>query len=149
MHAQEISASRFVELCLGIVMSEIKILLHTHTHTLLFQNFTNRFFFITKITDAVAQCPYFFILAVPNQFRYPVWGQEPGSLVRRHRRFLTHKRIFGPSYYFTVGTNGNAMRCYISFQLAYRPTIHIPVVGIISPVEFAKSVSYGKIVTSA
>ena len=32
MHAQEILASRFVELCLGIVMSEIKILLHTHTH---------------------------------------------------------------------------------------------------------------------
>jgi len=31
MHAQEISASRFVELCLGVVLSEIIILLHTHT----------------------------------------------------------------------------------------------------------------------
>jgi len=66
----------------------------------------------------VSQCPYFFILAVPNQFRYPVWGQEPGSLMRRHRRLLTHERIFAPSYYFTVGTNGNAVRCYILFQLA-------------------------------
>jgi hypothetical protein len=33
MYAQEISASRFVELCLGVVESEIIILLHTHTHT--------------------------------------------------------------------------------------------------------------------
>jgi len=33
MYAQEISASRFVELCLGLVVSEIIILLHAHTHT--------------------------------------------------------------------------------------------------------------------
>jgi len=26
--------------------------------------------------DAVGQCPYFFILTVPNQFRYPVWGRR-------------------------------------------------------------------------
>jgi len=31
MHAQEISASRFVELCLVLVVSEKIILLHTHT----------------------------------------------------------------------------------------------------------------------
>ena len=36
-----------------------------------------------KKNDAVAQCPYFFTLV---QFRYPVWGQEPGSLTHRHCR---------------------------------------------------------------
>jgi len=33
MYAQEISASRFVELCLAVVVSEIIILLRAHTHT--------------------------------------------------------------------------------------------------------------------
>jgi hypothetical protein len=33
MYAQEISASSFVELCLGVLESEIIILLHAHTHT--------------------------------------------------------------------------------------------------------------------
>jgi len=47
-----------------------------------------------------------------NHFRYPVWGQEPGSLAHRHRRLLTQKRIFSPAYYFTVGTN-NTVKCYI------------------------------------
>jgi len=42
MYAQEISASRFVELCLGVVLSEKIILLHTHT--IFPQNFTNNFF---------------------------------------------------------------------------------------------------------
>jgi hypothetical protein len=41
----------------------------------------------------VSRFTYFFILAVPNQFRYPVWGQEAGSLTHRHRRLLTQKRI--------------------------------------------------------
>jgi len=45
MYAQEMSASRFVELCLGMVLSEITILLHTHT--ILSQNFTNSFFLHT------------------------------------------------------------------------------------------------------
>jgi hypothetical protein len=33
MYGQEISVSNFMELCLGLVVSEIKILLHAHTHT--------------------------------------------------------------------------------------------------------------------
>jgi hypothetical protein len=33
MYGQEISASRFVELCFEMVVSEIIILLHAHTHT--------------------------------------------------------------------------------------------------------------------
>jgi hypothetical protein len=33
MYGQEISASRFVELYLGLVVSEIIILLHAHTRT--------------------------------------------------------------------------------------------------------------------
>ena len=68
--------------------------------------------------------PLFFILTVPNQFRYPVCGQEPGSLMHRHRRLLTQKRIFSLAYYFTVGRSGNAVKCY---QLVYRPTIYTPV----------------------
>jgi len=51
-----------------------------------------------------------------------------------------------PAYYFTVGTSGNAMKCYIisaSLRLDYLHTsLFIPIyqtaVGIISPVEFAK-----------
>jgi len=68
---------------------------------------------LPKLKVAVAQCPNFFILAVPNQFRYSVWGQEHGFLMRRHRRMLTQKRIFSLAYYFTVGTSGNAVKCYI------------------------------------
>jgi hypothetical protein len=160
MCAQEISATRFVDLCLGLVVSEIIILLHTHTHMPYFfktslTNFistphtvhtrhsncvavTNRdwpnfvwccfslptctiissvsltmrnqkslYMIFAEITDAVARSPYFFILAVPNQFRYLVWGQQPGSLMHRHSRMLTQKRIFGLAYYFTVETSGN------------------------------------------
>jgi len=77
-----------------------------------------------EITDAVARSPYFFILAVPNQVRYPVWGQEPGSLTHKHSRLLTQKRIFSLPYYFTVGTSGYTVKCY---QLVYRPTIYTPV----------------------
>jgi hypothetical protein len=48
MYAQEISASRFVELCLGVVLSETSsyfthIHTHTHTHIILSQHFSNNF----------------------------------------------------------------------------------------------------------
>ena len=56
--------------------------------------------------------PYLFILAVTNQFRYPFWGQEPGSLTHRYSSLLTQKRIFSLAYYFTVGTSGNTVKCY-------------------------------------
>jgi len=42
MYAQEISASTIVELCLGVAVSQIIILLYTHT--ILPQYFTNNFF---------------------------------------------------------------------------------------------------------
>jgi len=46
MYAQEISASRFVELsCRGVIKNII--LFHKHTRTILFQNFTNNFFLQT------------------------------------------------------------------------------------------------------
>ena len=54
-----------------------------------------------------------FLVAVPNQARHPVWGQEPGSVTHRHRRLLTEKRIFSPAYYFRVGTSGNTVKCCI------------------------------------
>ena len=70
------------------------------------------YYYLLTYLLTVSGFPYFFILAVPNHFRYPVSGQEPGSLTHRHRRLLTQKRIFRPAYYFTVGTN-NAVKCYI------------------------------------
>jgi hypothetical protein len=93
----------------------------------------------------VARCPYFFILAVPNQFRHLVWGRNP-ALMHRHHRLLTQKRIFSLAYYFAVGTSGNTVKCYIisaGLWLDYLHTsLFIPIyqtaVGIISPVEFAK-----------
>jgi len=68
---------------------------------------------LPKINDAVASCPCFFTLAVPNQFRYPVWGQEPGSLMHRHRNLLTQKGIFSLCYYYEVGRSGKALKCHI------------------------------------
>lgn len=45
-------------------------------------------FFIFR--DAVTRGPCFVTLAVPNQFIYPMWGQEPGCLNwRTHDRLLT------------------------------------------------------------
>ena len=61
----------------------------------------------------MAQCLYLFILAIPNQFRYPVWGQEPDLLTHRHRRLLTQKGTFSPAYYFTVGTSGDAVKRFV------------------------------------
>jgi hypothetical protein len=48
IYAQEISGSRFVELCLGMVVSETYCYFthtHTHTHPIPSQNITNKFFF--------------------------------------------------------------------------------------------------------
>jgi hypothetical protein len=59
-----------------------------------------------------------FSLAIPNQFRNPVWGEKAGFLTNRHRRLLTQKRIFSPAYYFKVGTSSNSeKRCIISAVL--------------------------------
>jgi len=73
--------------------------------------------------------PLLSILAVPNQFRYPVSGQEPGSLTYRYRRLLTQKLIFSPAYYFTWPD-------YLHTSL-FIP-IYQTSVGIMSPVEIAK-----------
>jgi len=59
MFAQEISASRFVEFCLGVVV-EILTLTHTQTHTILPQNYTNNFFF----TPLAVHTRYFSCVAV-------------------------------------------------------------------------------------
>jgi hypothetical protein len=57
--------------------------------------------------------PLFFAFAVPNRFKYPVWGQEPGSLMHTHRRLLTEEQLFSLAYYYTVGKRGNAVQCHI------------------------------------
>ena len=70
----------------------------------------------------MARCPCFFTLAVPNHFRYPVWGQEPSSLMHRHCSVLTQKFTFSPAYYYEVVTNCNALKCHIisaGFSLKY------------------------------
>jgi hypothetical protein len=61
----------------------------------------------------ITGCPSFFTLTVLNQLKYLVWGQEPGSLMHTHRRLLTEEPLFSPAYYYTVGTNGNAVQCHI------------------------------------
>ena len=89
-------------------------------------------------------------MPVPYQFRYPVWGQEPGSLTHRHRRLLNEKRIFSPSYYFTTGTSGNAVKFHIIWAvlwLNYLQTsvfisIYHTAVEIIRPVECANEASH-------
>jgi hypothetical protein len=57
--------------------------------------------------------PCFCTLAVPNEFRYVVWGQEPSSLTHSCHRLLTKKQIFSPAHYFTIGTSGNAVKFHI------------------------------------
>jgi hypothetical protein len=73
------------------------------------------------------------------------FGDEPGCVTHRSRRLLTQKWIFSPAYYFTVGTSGKAMKCYVisaGLLLDYLQTsLCIPIyqtaVGIISPLELA------------
>jgi hypothetical protein len=38
--------------------------------------------------------PCFFALTVPNQFKYLVWGQEPGSFTHTHHILLPEDRLF-------------------------------------------------------
>jgi len=57
MYAKEISASRFVELCLGLVVSENNVTSHTHTHTILFQSFTNKsYLHTTRSSHVTSNC---------------------------------------------------------------------------------------------
>jgi hypothetical protein len=35
----------------------------------------------------------------PNHFRYPDWGQEPGTLTQTNRRLLTDERLLSTAYY--------------------------------------------------
>jgi hypothetical protein len=46
------------------------------------------------MNDADIRCPCFFTFAVSNEFRYQVWGQEPGSLTHGHRRLLTFREVY-------------------------------------------------------
>jgi hypothetical protein len=93
---------------------------------------------------------YFFTLAIPYQFKYLVWGQEPSSLTHRHRRLLTEKRIFSPAYYFTAGTRGNAVKCLIIWAVLWLNclqtglfiSVYQTAVEIISPTEFANEASH-------
>jgi len=62
MYGQEISASRFVELCLGLVVSENNFT--SHTHTILSQNFTNKFFLHTTRSSHATFC----CVAVTNRY---------------------------------------------------------------------------------
>jgi len=65
MYAQEISASRFVELCLGMILSKT-ILFHTHihTHTPYFLRTSLTTFFFTPLA---VHTWYFSCVAVTNR----------------------------------------------------------------------------------
>jgi hypothetical protein len=43
--------------------------------------------------------PCFFRASFVDNFMYPVWGQEPGTLTQTNRRLLNQKRLFSPAYY--------------------------------------------------
>jgi hypothetical protein len=58
-------------------------------------------------------CPRFFALAVPKQFRYPVWGQEPSSQPHTNCRLLSEEKLFSPAYY-AVGTSGYTVKFHIT-----------------------------------
>jgi hypothetical protein len=63
---------------------------------------------------AVARGSCFVNLAVPNLFRYPVWGQKPGSISwRTHDRLLIEERIFSPACYYAVRTSGHTVEYQI------------------------------------
>ena len=90
--------------------------------------------------------PLFLYSHCPNQFRYPVCGQEPSSLTHRHGRLLTQKRIFSPAYYIAVGTSANAVKCYIiSDSSLFIPTIKAQCSLLKRLLTY--TASYGKIVT--
>jgi hypothetical protein len=61
----------------------------------------------------VARGPCFVTLAVPNQFRYPVYGQEPGFLTHTHFRLFTEELIFSPTYYYELETGGHIVKHHI------------------------------------
>ena len=98
----------------------------------------------------MAQCSKFFILAVPNQFIYPVWRQEPGFLTQRHRRLLTQKPIFSPASLILIWNKWQrSVKSYIISARLWLDYLHtslfIPiyhtVVGSISLSENAKKSS--------
>jgi len=72
----------------------------------------------------VAWGPCFMTLTVPNQFRYPVSGQEPSSLTHTYHRLLTEERIFSPAYYYAVGTGGHAVKCHIISAVLWINFLH-------------------------
>jgi hypothetical protein len=62
--------------------------------------------------DAATRGPCFVTLTVPNQFRYPVLGEEPGCLNwHTHDTLLAEWWIFTLAYYYAEGTSGHAVKC--------------------------------------
>jgi hypothetical protein len=66
------------------------------------------------LSSYIAGWSCFFTLAVPKQFMYPVWGQEPNSLMHTNHRLLSEEGLFSPAYYYAVGTSGYAVKCHIT-----------------------------------
>ena len=130
------------------------VIILLHTHTLLSQN---RFFSITEITDAVARCPYFFSLLSQTSSDIRFGDRKPALLCIDIADFWPRKEhlarliisqleqtvtLWDATYHFS----------WLIARLFTHQSVYSYIsnaVGIIIPVEFAKSISYGKIVTSA
>jgi len=66
------------------------------------------------LRTTVVRDPCFVTLAVPNRFRYLVWGQELSYLsLHTHHRLSTKEGIFSLSYYHVVKTGGLPVKCHI------------------------------------
>lgn len=72
--------------------------------------------FKTSLTlrTTVARGPCFVTPAVPNQFRYLVWGKELSYFsLCTHHRLLTKEEIFSPAYCYVVKTGSLLVKCHI------------------------------------
>ena len=66
------------------------------------------------LRNAVAWGPCFVTFAVPNMFKYPVWGQEPGYVGwHTHDRTADWETDVQSGLYHAVGTSGHTVKCHI------------------------------------
>ena len=157
MHAQEILASRFVELCLGIVMSEIIILLHTHTHTYFLRTSLTDFFFCYRNNMLWLDAPtsLFSLSQTSSDIRFR--DRNPALSCADIADFWLSKEylvrlIISQLEQTVMQWDATYHFSWLIARLFTHQSVYSylsNVVEIISPVEFAKGTSYGKIMTSA